>query len=150
MRFSMIFALGLAAISTAALAHQGATGVVRQRMEAMKDTATQMKTIAAMVKGESAMDTEAVAAAAVTISRHAEKIPELFPQGSISKPSEALPEIWTTWDDFTARADRLAERARNFAGIAGSDAEAHVMAAAFAAMGETCRNCHTRYRVKKQ
>ncbi|MCB1471886.1 MAG: cytochrome c [Rhodobiaceae bacterium] len=150
MRLFTIFALGLAVISTAALAHQGATGVVKQRMEAMKDTASQMKTIAGMVKGESALDAEVVASSATIISRHAEEIPGLFPEGSIRKPSEALPEIWTNWDDFTSRAQRLAGRARNLAEIAGSNAEAGALAATFAAMGETCKNCHTRYRVKKQ
>ena len=35
-----------------ALAHSGATGIVKQRMDAMKDIAAQMKLIGAMVRAE--------------------------------------------------------------------------------------------------
>ena len=34
------------------MAHEGATGMVMHRMEAMKEISESMKTIAAMVKGE--------------------------------------------------------------------------------------------------
>lgn len=150
MRFSAILTLVLVALSTAVGAHQGATGIVKERMEAMKDIAAQMKSIAGMVRGEADIDIDALAASAARIEKHAGDMPGLFPQGSIMGPSEALPVIWTKWDAFSRSAENLAGRARDLAEAIESDAGEPAMAAAFAAMGETCKSCHTDFRVKKQ
>ena len=82
------------AICGASLAHDDATGIVKKRMDAMSDIGDQMKTIASMLKGEKQFDAGSLAASATTIADHARKIPHLFPEGSLKKPSEALPAVW--------------------------------------------------------
>ncbi len=91
-----------------AFAHGGATGVVKERMELMKDVGKSMKTLTAMFKGETDYDAGQVKAAAARIRDHAGKITGLFPEGSLDKPTEALPEIWRDWPAFEALAERLA------------------------------------------
>ena len=76
-------------------AHSGATGIVKMRMDAMKDIGEQMKLLAAMTKGQVRHDGARAAAAARVIGGHAAHIPEMFPEGSNTGMSEAAPTIWT-------------------------------------------------------
>jgi len=63
------------------VAHQGASGVVKQRMELMKHIAAATKTIADMIKGAAPLDLDKAAAAADVIAGHARDIPAMFPEG---------------------------------------------------------------------
>ncbi len=101
---SATFSLGI----VAALAHGGATGVVKKRMDSMKAMANAVKTVAAMVKGDTAYDADVVKAAAQSIRSHSgDALTRLFPEASTHEPSEALPKIWTDWDAFKDLAGRL-------------------------------------------
>jgi cytochrome c556 len=139
-----VFALSVA--GGAALAHSGASGIVKDRMELMKGIAEQMKQIGAMMKGEAAFDAATVRLAADTVAAHADDMPELFPEGSTDAPSEALPSIWQDWDAFSGLAAELEENAgllsEATAGATGvDDIRAH-----FASMGRTCSACHEDFR----
>lgn len=133
----------------AALAHTGATGVVKERMEAMKAIGASMKAIATMIKGAAPYDAAKAAAAGEAIARHAGAIPDLFPEGSSGAPSEALPLIWTDWPDFLSATAALEERALDLAAAAGTAQNADALKAPFAALGETCKTCHEEFRAKE-
>ncbi len=136
------------AIAGAALAHSGATGIVKERMEAMEDLGADMKTIAAMLRGKAAYDQAGAIRAANDIAAHAEAIPGLFPDGSTDHPSEARETIWRDWDRFTGLASDLRQAADRMA----ADAEATLsepFQQAFADAGRTCRDCHAAFRLKK-
>ena len=132
-----------------ALAHSGATGIVKQRMDAMKDIAAQMKLIGAMVKAERDYDAAAAAAAADVIVRHADAMLPLFPEGSTEHPSEALTVIWSDWEGFSRSAVELAASATALSDIASDATSAADIRAAFAAVGKTCSSCHEGYRKPK-
>ena len=103
------------------LAHEGATGVVKERMEAMKAIGAAMKRIAAMMRGLQDYDAVAVADAARTIEAHGgDAMTDLFPQGSAHDPSEARPVIWEDWDRFKALAQDLVLYSRALAEAAGN------------------------------
>lgn len=105
-----VAALGLA---TAALAHAGATGVVKERMDAMKSMGDAIKAIKPMMSGEAEYDAATVRDAAQTIERLSGKtMTGKFPEGSTGHPSEAKPEIWSDWERFQALAEDLAVAAR--------------------------------------
>lgn len=131
---------------TAALAHSGATGIVAERMEAMKDIAAQMKTLGTMLKGEREWDSETAASAASTIAGHAAEIPRQFPDGSVQPPSEARPAIWKDWDGFTETAQALESAAAALAETAWAAEDAAAIRPAFAAVGGTCSACHEDFR----
>lgn len=100
-------AISLASIA-AAYAHGGATGIVKERMEAMDVMGDVVKTLSAMMRGETAYDTGAVRAGAETIRSHAgEALTGLFPEGSGGEPSETRAEVWSNWDEFSALAAQL-------------------------------------------
>lgn len=91
-----------------ALAHSGATGVVKQRMDLMARVGDATKGLSAMFKGTVPYDPEAVRQAANVLEKHSgDALTRLFPQDSIMSPSEALPTIWRDWEEFERLSKRL-------------------------------------------
>ena len=139
-----IFAL--AAPLLPADAHKGATGVVKQRMDAMKDMQKAMKALNAMLSGKQAMDRTAAIGLAETIrDQSGVHMAELFPDGSLNHPSEALPKVWENWSDFRAEADELEREADALArSLTDGDASAQ-----FKRVAASCKSCHKAYRKPK-
>ena len=148
-KIAILAASSLMTVSAFAFAHSGATGIVKQRMEAMKDVGKQMKIIGEMIKGTAAFDGLAAKKAADTISEHAAEIQNLFPEGSTQSPSEALPAIWSEWDEFIAIADEMKFEAEKLSTIAKTASNTQEIKAQFMSVGKTCSGCHERYRLKK-
>lgn len=91
-----------------AIAHGGATGIVKERMDLMASVGKSMKTITQMLQGARPFDAAELRTAAQSIGTHGgEQMTRLFPDGSIQSPSEALPAIWQDWDRFSALANEL-------------------------------------------
>jgi len=141
--------LAVSASATLALAHEGATGVVKERMDLMDRQKDDMKIIGDMAKGKTPFDAAEAAEAASDIGLTAKKIPELFPEGSTGGKSEALPAIWEKWDRFTANADDLGSAADALVSVLG-DSENQDWKAAFEKVGEACKSCHEDFRAKKK
>jgi len=137
----LVFAV-LFAIPTQALAHSGATGIVKKRMEVMKDVGAVMKELGAMVKGDVGSDASTVARRAGDLSAHAVDMPGLFPEGSMHGPSEALPQIWEDFEGFSQIASDLESAAANLSAVT----DATALPAALGAAGKTCKACHSDYR----
>ncbi len=101
-------ALAASAVAAVALAHNGATGVVLERMNgmtAMRDTVAEL---APMMQGTIPYDTFIVSEGASVIAGHAgETMLSLFPEGSLEGVTYARPEIWSDWQDFAALAEEL-------------------------------------------
>ncbi|KUJ85176.1 cytochrome C [Ruegeria marisrubri] len=95
-------------IAAAALAHGGATGIVKERMDGMSAMKDSMKVLTPMMQGKVPYDAATVRREAEKIGRHAgESLTKLFPEGTAGKPSEAKPEIWQDWDTFSDLAEQL-------------------------------------------
>ena len=122
-----ILATAMTSAGLTALAHSGATGVVKERMDAMVDLGDEMKRLTPMMRGQTEYDPEIVRGAADTMIGHAgSAMTELFPEGSNGKPSEALDAIWEDWDEFAALAEALRANAEGMKraaenGLAGPD-----------------------------
>ena len=139
----------LTAFASLALAHEEATGVVKERMDLMEGQKDDMKLIGDMAKGNTPFDAAKAAAAARDIQTTSDKIPELFPEGSAGHPSEAKEEIWQDWEDFTAKADDLA-RAAGELSAALETAAGNEWTAAFKQVSDGCKACHKSYRLEKE
>jgi len=103
MKTLAIFTSGILLVSSVAgaIAHGGATGIVKERMVAMGAMGKVMKSLSGMMLGDSEYDAEAVRKGAAVLQSHAgESLTNLFPEGSINGPSEATPEIWSNWQEF--------------------------------------------------
>ena len=105
-------ALVIVASTSLALAHGGATGIVKDRMDLMASVGKSMKTITEMFQGDKPFDPETVRIAAAFIGNHGgDQMTRLFPEGSIQGPSESLPAIWQDWEGFSKLADDLTKYA---------------------------------------
>lgn len=137
--------LVLAVVLTApalTLAHTGATGIVKKRMEVMKDVGAVMKELGAMVKGDVTFDASKVSRRAGDLKAHAASMPALFPEGSIHGPSEALPRIWEDFEGFSGIASDLESAATALSLVT----DATTLPAALGAAGKTCKACHSDFR----
>jgi cytochrome c556 len=132
-------------------AHSGASGVVKERMEAIKSMGAAMKTIGAMDLGKEKYDAEKARKAARRIGTHAGEVVALFPDTKDNhnpEVSEAAPAIWGKSDEFSALALKLANSSEQFAQNADKSDNQQVLKD-FKAVGVTCKACHERFRIKK-
>jgi cytochrome c556 len=130
-----------------ALAHEGATGVVKERMDLMDSQKDAMKVIGLMAKGKTPFDAAKAAEAARHIETTSQKIHELFPEGSTGHPSDAKPEIWTQWDKFTGDADKLNAAAKTLADAL--EADSPDWKGDFKTVIDACKTCHKTFRAEK-
>lgn len=102
----LLAAIGVAGVSWS---HGGATGIVKERMDLMGSIGDSMKELVSIFKGEVPYDAATVERAASAIRDHASgaSIERLFPEGSLDKPTEALPAIWEHWEEFTGLAEQV-------------------------------------------
>lgn len=115
-----------------AVAHSGATGVVKERMDLMKAIGGAMKSLTEMMRSEKPYDAQRVRADAEIIVQHGgDAMTALFPEGSLEMPSEAKAEIWQDWDRFAALADRMTD----FAEALGQAADNQRMGSGAGMMG---------------
>ena len=103
-------ALSIAAASLPSAAHDHATGVVKERMEMMEAMAKRMKAIRERIDGK--RDLAAIKTDAEAIASHAPHIVDLFPPGSIQRPTDARGTIWQNWPDFERKATALEVESR--------------------------------------
>jgi cytochrome c556 len=127
-------------------AHEGATGITKERMDAMESMARAMKAIRRSLEGN--RNSAAIQNEADRIRDMAVLIPQWFPSGSDAKPTDALPAIWQRWTDFQARATQLEQESAKLAAVAGSG-DVKNIAVQFRVVGQTCSACHADYRQKQ-
>jgi cytochrome c556 len=143
----LLCALGavLLVSGSTSLAHEGATGIVKQRMDEMEKIGRTVKRINDRLKSnrglaEIARDAEELRAAAA-------RMPSLFPRGSRDGHSEATPAVWERWPEFVAAARLLEEEAGKLAATAPSGQEVEI-GRRFRATTRACSGCHDVFRVK--
>lgn len=99
-------------LTAAAVAHTGATGVVKDRMDLMDRIGDANEELAKIMRGRVDYDADRVRELAEIIASHGgEAMTQVFPAGSISGPSEAVPAIWDEWERFSSLAAELADYA---------------------------------------
>jgi cytochrome c556 len=130
---------------TGAHAHMGATGVVLERMEAMKSIASAVKAIKSQLTSDNYSSTIVIENAALIEAHSGKAFTKLFPKGSEGAPSEASPLIWKDWAAFEKIADDLKESAGILKGVASDQAS---LKEPFTNMLKTCGACHKKFREK--
>lgn len=145
----LILAFIGAFIPAMAVAHKGATGQVKVRMDSMKSIAESTKIIGLMLAGKSEINYSVIKHNSDAIAIKASEIPAHFKMNMISDVSEASPRIWIELDKFNAMASDLGASAKSLAQQAVARSELGQLRLTFKAMGKTCSSCHADYRIKK-
>lgn len=115
------------------------------RSDLMKVIGKNTGILGGMAKGETAYDAAAAEGAKAALIEAAAKIEATFKdQGAADPASEAKPEIWANWDEFLTDAKALGDAAG-----AMDIASAETIGAGMGALGGTCKDCHTEFRVMK-
>ena len=116
-----ILIVGNLTIDRTVMAHGGAKGIVKERMDLMDTIGTAVKKLNDMFNDKTPFNVEDVRANARVIEAHSgEKMVSKFPEGSLQKPSEALPAIWKNWDSFKKSAFELETYAKALQAAAGN------------------------------
>lgn len=139
---SLALVAGLMAAGMAHAEGEAADPTVKARMDLMKTVGGSAKMLGEMASGKAPFDAaKAAGAKAALVAASAEIAAKFEPQAS-DPASEALPAIWTSWDDFVAKAGAL-----NTAAAALDPASADTIKAGMAAVGGACKACHSAYRM---
>lgn len=134
------------ALSSLAIAHDGATGVVKERMDAMKEMKRSMKAMAPVFKGVLPYKpAEVIRNVEIINSLSGEHLTTLYPEGSDQRPSEARKTIWTEWENFSKLASEM-ERLSSELITAAEQNPDNAPVKAFKAMAKNCKACHDKYR----
>lgn len=133
--------------------HSGATGIVKERMDAMKDMGKKSKVVANMFKGKAPFEPSAVVEAADSFVLHGKSMTEVFPDTEHSRhgsKTEALPVIWEEWDEFTEMVSEFVSLSENLAETAQATDSERELKAAFFKTTKSCSGCHKRFRKPKE
>jgi cytochrome c556 len=146
MKLIKAFALGAVLLAGAAYAEEEPTDPnAVARADLMKMIGMNTGILGGMASGKEPFDATKAEGAKVALIEAAAKIEPTFKdQGAADPVSEAKPEIWANWDDFLTKAKALGDAAG-----AVDVASAETIGAGMGAIGGTCKDCHTSYRVMK-
>jgi cytochrome c556 len=147
MRRQCLLAFALATITASSvLGHEGATGIVKERMDLMAVLGTAMKAVSPRARQK--RDVQSIKAAAKAIKEQAARITAVFPPGSGGHPSDAKSNVWTNWTDFEARARAFETESAKLADMDPSDVKA--FNAQTLRVSDACDSCHELYRAKQR
>jgi cytochrome c556 len=133
-------------------AHSGATGIVKERMDAMEAMGDLSKTVANMFKGKTEFDRDTLVDAADAFVQHGSDMTALFPDTPESRNgsnTQALPIIWNEWEDFTGMADEFVQKSIALQNFVGSTEDVTQLRKEFFKTTKGCLGCHKRYRKPK-
>lgn len=149
---SLLLCTVLMVVGGLALGHDGATGIVKERMDAMKDMGRQSKLVARMFKGEVAFNKSELIKTADLFVSHGSKMDEQFPDTEMSRTgskTEALPLIWEERADFTGHTERFLQDSEELVSTAESTDDVAVLRKVFLKTVKNCSGCHKRFRKPK-
>jgi cytochrome c556 len=131
-------------VAAQVLAHQGATGIVKERMDAFKASQTHLKSAVKAAKADNFDETQKLAR---LLADWGTKMPDFFPAGSDIMPSEAAPTIWSDMEGFKRAATQFADAANQLAAASAARNKEAVFAS-IKQVGASCKSCHRVYRQK--
>jgi cytochrome c556 len=125
--------------------------VVKTRQQSLKALGAAFKTIRDELRGD-APDAAKIRSAATDITRAAGAIDHWFPAGTGADSglrTDAKPEVWTDAAGFAAARDGFVREANKWAQL-GNGGDVAAWKEAAASLGQSCKGCHDKYRVKKE
>lgn len=132
----LIFAAGIA-VAKPGVKNPG----VKLRMETMDRMALNLKMLGQMSKGLMDFNKDDANVAKANIIAAMKQIPTVFKMHHTDPASDALPAIWTNWDDFVKKADA----ARMSAELIDTSTQDGIQMS-LGQIAKTCKACHTTYR----
>lgn len=127
----------------------GQQDVIEKRQKLMESNNDANKAIRAAEKEK---DYATLEVKAKEIMDNIGKLLDLFPKGSISEKSDAHPDIWERWDEFSKHPGKVKAAAEGLykAAQAKDDAKIKVQVKAIGGLGSgACGDCHLSFNKKR-
>lgn len=142
--FQAIFlTLAVVLVAPQAFAQQD---VIEKRQKLMKENSADAKAIKGALESK---DYATIETKAKDIGNNMDKVNDLFPKGSTSDKSRALPAIWEKWDDFSKHPGKVKKAANDVADAAKAKDDG-ALPAKVKALGEACGGCHKNFRAEEK
>jgi cytochrome c556 len=128
-----------------------AAEVVKARQKGLKALGAAFKTIRDELKGDSP-DAVKIREASADITQAAGAIDKWFPAGTgpdAGVKTDAKPEVWTDPAGFATAREAFVREANKWAQLRDST-NASAWKEGAASLGQSCKGCHDKYRVKKE
>ena len=145
---AMVFAAITLGLAATAIAQMKPDEVIEYRRSVMTVVGWNFKPMNAMVKGKIPFDAKEFAMHAERVAVMAPQALEGFAKGSDKgAETDALPEIWTHFEDFQSKLDDLVNESKAMSEVAKTGDEAK-MKDQFKKLGGACKACHDKYKKK--
>lgn len=125
-----------------AVAHEGATGIIKERMDEFSRARAQLKQLR---RATMAHDFDVVAKITDDMAGWAQRMGDTFPEGSNMAPSEAADNIWTDSSGFASAISRYQEAIGQLNKVALAQ-DRDTLVPAFQQVGAACKACHMQFR----
>ena len=123
-------------------AHEGAKGIIKERMDKFKISKNLMKKIN---KGLQNDDFLTIEKSAQTLLKWSKEMPNYFPEGSDTPPSEASSDIWLDPEGFK-KAIKNFELASLQLITQSQNKDFDMTVNSFRSLAKTCKGCHQKFR----
>ncbi|HEY1266641.1 MAG TPA: cytochrome c [Candidatus Binatia bacterium] len=140
---AMFLMVAVVLIAPQAFAQQD---VIEKRQKLMKGNGADAKAIKGALESK---DYATIETKAKDIGNNMDKVVDLFPKGSTSDKSRALPAIWEKWDDFSKHPGQVKKAANDVAAAAKAKDDA-ALPAKVKALGDACGSCHKNFRAEEK
>ena len=143
----MLVYIGLLLISsivsvTPLLAHEGAKGIVKERMDKFKMSKKMMQTIHKSIQNE---DFETIEKSATTLHNWGKEMIRYFPEGSDGAPSEASADIWLDPEGFKKAVNNFELASLKLINNS-KEKDFDKTVDSFRSLAGTCKGCHQKFR----
>ena len=127
---------------TPLLAHEGAKGIVKERMDKFKMSKKMMQTIHKSIQNE---DFGKIEKSATTLYNWSKEMTKYFPEGSDGAPSEASADIWLDPEGFKKAVNNF-ELASLKLINSSKEKDFDKTVDSFRNLARTCKGCHQKFR----
>ncbi|GAA2888864.1 cytochrome c556 [Aminobacter niigataensis] len=132
----------------AAVAHEGAMGIVAERMTVMKGMAANLKTVGEMLNGRKAFDAAAAQAGIAALHENCHQAQAQFSSATAVHSSRSSAAVWEKPNEFKAAMETFDAAVKAL--VAASEAgNLDDMRVPFKAVGQSCSSCHERFRLSQ-
>jgi len=145
--------ISVALVASIALGQGGASPaeVVKARQQALKSIGSAFKVIRDELKSGTP-DAAKIKAAGARIAQEGSAIDGWFPAGTgpdSGVKTDAKAEIWSDPAAFSAAREAFVREATKSAQVFTTDSDPSAWSVATGSLGQTCRGCHDKFRVKR-
>ena len=138
----ILFTIFFAFFISISLAHEGATGIIKERMDKFKASKSIMREIN---KSFASKDFNKIKTGASKLNKWGLEMENFFPNGSNTLPSEANENIWLEPEKFKVAIENFTQASANLIKIT-DEKDLDKTIAAFRSLADTCKGCHKKFR----